>query len=433
MSNKFFLYVFLFIISNYEYSNANELTFKIIEKSLGINKSFNASKENLKAIEENLNISRSEFLPSVELSTSLSSNESTNQTDQSGASTSDTNLDTETNSISVEQKIFQGFKGINQLKKSNLEISKANYELKQKEQETIINIVESFSNLIFYFENKNFNLENKNLLERQVEFDNARLQKGEITLTDLAQSESSLAGAQANLTTAETNYLVALSNFKKTTGMAEPDISALSYNYELSLPNSLSESLILSSKFNIDLKISELNFLISSLNYDIEKAKLSPSASLNFTKSESKDFSSSIDEVDKETLKATIKWPIIKGGKNFSEIKKAKHIKSKNKLLFEDKKDSVKTSTTNAWSEYISAKSVLLSTSSQVKAAEIANEGITLEYDSGNTRTTLEVIQSRSFLLDSKINNSEAKRDLIVTKFKLLAETGKLSLNSLKQ
>ena len=433
MSNKFFLYVFLFIISNYEYSNANELTFKIIEKSLGINKSFNASKENLKAIEENLNISRSEFLPSVELSTSLSSNESTNQTDQSGASTSDTNLDTETNSISVEQKIFQGFKGINQLKKSNLEISKANYELKQKEQETIINIVESFSNLIFYFENKNFNLENKNLLERQVEFDNARLQKGEITLTDLAQSESSLAGAQANLTTAETNYLVALSNFKKTTGMAEPDISALSYNYELSLPNSLSESLILSSKFNIDLKISELNFLISSLNYDIEKAKLSPSASLNFTKSESKDFSSSIDEVDKETLKATIKWPLIKGGKNFSEIKKAKHIKSKNKLLFEDKKDSVKTSTTNAWSEYISAKSVLLSTSSQVKAAEIANEGITLEYDSGNTRTTLEVIQSRSFLLDSKINNSEAKRDLIVTKFKLLAETGKLSLNSLKQ
>tara|TARA_B100000123_G_C25728934_1_gene428291 strand:+ start:6 stop:1307 length:1302 start_codon:yes stop_codon:yes gene_type:complete len=433
MSNKFFLYVFLVIISNYEYSNANELTFKIIEKSLGINKSFNASKENLKAIEENLNISRSEFLPSVELSTSLSSNESTNQTDQSGASTSDTNLDTETNSISVEQKIFQGFKGINQLKKSNLEISKANYELKQKEQETIINIVESFSNLIFYFENKNFNLENKNLLERQVEFDNARLQKGEITLTDLAQSESSLAGAQANLTTAETNYLVALSNFKKTTGMAEPDISALSYNYELSLPNSLSESLILSSKFNIDLKISELNFLISSLNYDIEKAKLSPSASLNFTKSESKDFSSSIDEVDKETLKATIKWPLIKGGKNFSEIKKAKHIKSKNKLLFEDKKDSVKTSTTNAWSEYISAKSVLLSTSSQVKAAEIANEGITLEYDSGNTRTTLEVIQSRSFLLDSKINNSEAKRDLIVTKFKLLAETGKLSLNSLKQ
>ena len=88
--------------------------------------------------------------------------------------------------------------------------------------------------------------------------------KREITLTDLAQSESSLAGAQANLTTAETNYLVALSNFKKTTGMAEPDISALSYNYELSLPNSLSESLILSSKFNIDLKISELNFLISS-------------------------------------------------------------------------------------------------------------------------------------------------------------------------
>jgi outer membrane protein len=69
----------------------------------------------------------------------------------------------------------------------------------------------------------------------------------------------------------------------------------------------------------------------------------------------------------------------------------------------------------------------------QVKAAEIANEGISLEYDSGNTRTTLEVIQSRSLLLTSRIANAKAKRDLVVSKFKLLSELGSLTLANIKK
>ena len=76
--------------------------------------------------------------------------------------------------------------------------------------------------------------------------------------------------------------------------------------------------------------------------------------------------------------------------------------------------------------------SVLTSTEAQLKAAEIANEGITLEYDSGNTRTTLEVIQSRSLLLEARISNAEAKKDLIISKMKLLSQVGGLNLKSFK-
>ena len=72
------------------------------------------------------------------------------------------------------------------------------------------------------------------------------------------------------------------------------------------------------------------------------------------------------------------------------------------------------------------------STQSAVKAAEIANEGITLEYDSGNKRTTLEVIQSRSLLLNTRINNAKAERDFVISKFKLLSVLGELTLNNLK-
>ena len=67
-----------------------------------------------------------------------------------------------------------------------------------------------------------------------------------------------------------------------------------------------------------------------------------------------------------------------------------------------------------------------------LKAAEIANEGITMEYDSGNTRTTLEVIQSRSLLLDARIAYAKVERDFMVSQFELAKQIGSLSIKSIK-
>ena len=175
-----------------------------------------------------------------------------------------------------------------------------------------------------------------------------------------------------------------------------------------------------------------MDYRIAEKDLNIERSKLSPSASINYSKSENKDYSSTIDELDQETVKATITWPIIKGGENISSIKKSSLKKQRSLLLSEDAEDKVVTETTNAWSKYQSSESVLIATEAQLKAAEIANEGITLEYDSGNTRTTLEVIQSRSLLLDSRIAFAKAERDFVISKFELAFQLGTLSLNSIK-
>ena len=175
-----------------------------------------------------------------------------------------------------------------------------------------------------------------------------------------------------------------------------------------------------------------MNFEISSKDLSIERSRLSPSASIKISKSENKDFSSTIDEKDDETVKATITWPIIKGGENISSIKRSSFDKQRAKLLLQDTKNEVVTETSNSWSKYRSSKSVLEATSLQLKAAEIANEGITLEYDSGNSRTTLEVIQSRSLLLDARIAYAKAQRDFMVSQFELAKQIGSLSQNSLK-
>ena len=112
---------------------------------------------------------------------------------------------------------------------------------------------------------------------------------------------------------------------------------------------------------------------------------------------------------------------------------KSKFRKKQASLILQDTMNEIETSTINSWSAYQSSESVLKSTQAQVKAAEIANEGITLEYDSGNTRTTLEVIQSRSLLLSARIGNAKAERDFAISKFQLLAVIGDLTLNNLKK
>ena len=422
-----FLNIFLFSTLSAE-QNIKFYLVKAVENNLQLN----AERKNLESAKQNRNISRSEFLPNITISGDQTSSTSTNQTNREGESIVDSNLDTEKRTISVEQKIFSGFKGVNTFKKSELETKKADYELLRTEQQTILEVATAYFDLIYKFKNEKFNNSNLNLFERQVESDNARLQKGEITLTDLAQSESSLAGARANLIKAKTELSSSKSNFERVTREKTPDISSLDDKVFLKLPNSLASSLELSKSKNISILISKLEYDISIKEHEIEKARLSPSASIEVSKSESKEFSSTIDQKDDETVKATITWPIIKGGENISSIKKSSFDKQRAQLLLQDTKNKIVTEISNSWSNYQSLKSVLEATKAQLRAAEIANEGITLEYDSGNSRTTLEVIQSRSLLLDARIAFAKSERDFMVSQFELAKQIGTLSLELLK-
>ena len=410
---------------------ANENLKFYLNKSIENNLILDAERKKLESSKQNKNISRSEFLPSITISGDQTSTTSTNKTNQSGASLADSSLDSESKSISIEQKIFSGFKGVNTFKKTELETNKAKLELKKVEQNTILDTASIYFDLIYKFKNEKFNILNVNLFERQVEIDGARLQKGEITLTDLAQSESSLAGANAKLIKANTELLSAKTNFQRVTGEQIPDVEKLNEKISLELPGSLKSSLEIAKLNNISLMISELDYKISSKDLNIEKSRLSPSASIKVSKSENRDFSSSVDKKDDETVKATITWPIVKGGENISSIKKSTFNRQRAKLILQDTNNKVTTETSNSWSKYQSSKSVLDATKAQLKAAEIANEGITLEYDSGNTRSTLEVIQSRSLLLEARIDFAKAERDYMISQFELAEQLGTLSVKSL--
>ncbi len=402
------------------------------EKALKNNLELNAERKNFESVKQSKIISRSEFLPSLTISGEQNSSTTTNRTNQSGSTLTDTNLDSESKTISLEQKIFSGFKGIHTFKKIELETQKAKLELQRTEQQTILDTAAAYFDLIYKFKNKKFNDANVNLFERQVESDSARLQKGEITLTDLAQSESSLAGANANLIKANTELYSSRINFERVTGEKAPNPASVSTKVILDLPDSLNSSLDKANLKNLNILISKLNYEIAIKDLNIERARLSPSASINISKTENKDFSSTIDEKDDETVKATITWPLIKGGENISSIKKSTFNKQRAQLLLKDSKNKTTSEISKSWSNFQSSKSVLKATKAQLKAAEIANEGIKLEYDSGNARTTLEVIQSTSLLLDARIAFAKAERDFIISQFELANQIGTLSFKSLK-
>jgi len=423
------------LIFNLSIASASEFLI-YLESAYKNNPILNAERENYKAIKENINISRSEFLPSVSVSETKSSEQNSNRTNQIGATLPNASNDRTTQSISVDQKIFQGFNGYNSIKKSQLESEQAALRLKNAEQQVLLKSAFAYYDLIYKVKNKKFNLANVDLFERQVETDRSRLQKGEITLTDLAQSESSLAGANAKLILADTELLSAKSNFERIIRLPSPS-NILKNNstdsLNLNFPQGLNTALAFAEKNNPKLLLAKLDYEIAEKNVSIEKSKFSPSASINFTQSKNKDYSSSVDEVDQEILKATVTMPLFSGGENYSSLKKSKFKKEQSSLVLQDTVNEVKTDIINSWSAYQSSQSILKSTEAQVKAAEIANEGITLEYDSGNTRTTLEVIQSRSLLLNARIVNAQAKSNFEVSKFELLSVLGDLTLEKIKK
>ena len=406
---------------------------KALLQAYNENPVLNAERENIQVSREDVKISRSEFLPSVTLSGSKSQENTEKLTDAAGANSSFNDVDPKTQSIDIEQKLFQGFAGIASMEKSKIGLTLAEAKLLKTEQEILYQAIEAYSGLVFSDEKLKINQDNVNLLKRQVETNQARLERGQITISDLAQSESSLAGAQAQFLQAKNETITAKLTYEKIIGPIV-NTNTLSKNSDLTfeLPKDLNEAIEISKTTNPNLIISKLEYEQSEQDVTIARSDLSPSASLSFNSSKSDNVSSSIGERDKEILKATISWPIFNGGKNTASLNKSKNLKNRKKLLLDNALKTNDTNIASAWSSFQVSKSLLNSVTAQVKAAETANEGITVEYETGLGRSTLDVIQSNSILLNSKISLANSERNYLLSQFKLLQAIGLLNSNYLK-
>ncbi len=428
MRKIIFFTALLFLFS----ANAFAVTlYDALNQTYQNNTQLNAERENIKASEEDINISEAEYRPSLTLTGSKSFEKTQKLTNQSGGEASVSDVDPLSSSIKLEQTLLDYGRDLTHEKNYiGLELSKA--KLLKKEQDILYSAVDAFTATILAREKLSINRRNLNLLIKQVENDKVRLDRGQITTADLSQSESSLAGAQAQLTQAKSELMISKLNYENIIGkLADPKKLRKSAKAIVSVPDSLSKAIELSKQNDPDIIIAKLELNQSEKDLEISEADLKPTASLSLERSYTDDLSSTYDRRDKDVLKATISWPFYSGGKKRSKINKNSNLIYRKRLLLEDAMSTTETKVGSAWSSLQSSKSFLNSVISQVRAAKIANEGITAEYQRGS-RTTLDVIQSNSLLLTAEISLANSQRNYLISQYNLLKAIGLLNSSYLK-
>ena len=193
----------IFLITLFLGENALAETFNVaLKRAYDTNPELNAERESLNISEQELKVSISSYLPNVTLEGSRSQEDTDKLTNRDGSNATISDVDPKTKSISITQTLIDFGRGA-ELAKSKIGIDLAKAKLLKKEQEILYKAADAYTGLISAKEKLVINTANVSLLERQVETDQIRLERGNISLSDVAQSESSLAGARAKLIQAQ--------------------------------------------------------------------------------------------------------------------------------------------------------------------------------------------------------------------------------------
>ena len=425
--------IFIIVITSLLYfSNALAVTLlDALNLTYQNNIQLNAERENIKVSEEDIKISEAAYKPSVTVSGSKSYENTNTLKNQNGGTATKNDVDPFTTSLKIEQTILDYGRDLT-LEKNKVLLTLAKAQLIKKEQEVLHDAINAFTNLILSREKLNINSKNLNLLIRQVENDKIRRDRGQITNTDVAQSESSLAGAQAQFAKSKSDLLISKLNYENIIGkINDPNNLKKSSNAIVNIPKTLSEAINLSKQNNPDILIAKLDLEKSKKDIAISESDLKPTASVSLEKSYTDDLSSTIAERDKDILKATVSWPFYSGGKKKHKISKNTNLTNRKRLLLDHAVKTNETNVASAWSSLESSKSFLNSVKVQLKSAEIANDGIAAEYERGS-RTTLDVIQSNSLLLSAQLSLVNSERDYLMAQYDLLKAVGLLNSDYLK-
>ena len=422
----------LISLTLFSFSNAIAVTlYDALNQTYQNNIQLNAERENIKVSEQDVKISEADYKPSLTISGSKSFENTNTLKNQNGGTATKNDVDPFTTSIKLEQTILDYGRDLT-LEKNIILLNLAKAQLVKKEQDVLHDAINAYTNLILAREKLNINSKNLNLLNRQVENDKIRRDRGQITNTDLAQSESSLAGAQAQFTQAKSDLLIAKLTYENIIGnISDPNKLKKNSNAIVSIPKTLDEAINLSKQNNPDIKIAKFDLAQSEKDLAISESDLMPTASLSLERSYADDISSTIDEREKDVLKASVSWPFYSGGKKRSIIDKNSNLTNRKKLLLDGVVRTNQTNVASAWSSLEASKGFLNSVKAQVRAAKIANEGIAAEYERGS-RTTLDVIQSNSLLLSAQISLASSEKNYLMAQYNLLKAVGLLNSQYLK-
>ena len=354
---KIIAYLFIFLLSS---GNVFAQTIlQALKEAYNNNVELNAERENLIVSEQDLKISKSEYLPSATITSSKSQENTKKLTNQSGGDATINDVDPLTTAIKIEQTLIDLGRSADYQKKK-IGINLAREKLIKKEQDILYKAIEAYSGLVVAKEKEEINRKNVELKISQLENERIRLERGEIKLSDFAQSESSLAGAEAQYIQSQNEVITSKLNYENVIGKINNENNLQkSIQSIVNIPLSLENAIELSKQNNHDVKIAQLELQQAEKDITIAKSDLTPTASLSLERSYTEDLSTTYDEREKDVLKATVSWPFYSGGKKYATIDKNQSIKVRQRLLLDNAVKNNLTSVTSAWANLQSSNSFL--------------------------------------------------------------------------
>ena len=332
-------------------------------------------------------------------------------------------------SITVVQPIFTGHRTTNGLKIAETAVLAGREALRSAEQDTLLAAAQAFMNLVQAQALLNLRSENVDFLREQVRAAQDRLNVGEGTRTDVAQTNARLASGQADYNVAAANLNTALAVYEqvvghrpKSLGTAKPIDGMLSKNLNAAIADAMTtHPAILAAGYNID---------IAEFNVKVVEGSLLPTVSLSGTLSHSDDTVGQGIASNSASAVARVSVPIYSGGETASQIRQAKETLGQRRIELDASRDQVREAVISAWGSLDAARAQIRAAEAQVSAENLALSGIIEEQKVGQ-QTTLDVLNAQQELLNARVAQVSAQHDRVIASYALLAAIGRLSADTL--
>jgi outer membrane protein len=400
------------------------------------NPQLNAQRAAVRVTDEQVPIALSGYRPRVSLSASVTE-QYFNTLSKSTPPSASPYTTTAGNSLvqqygaTVTQPVFNGFQTASRTRQAEHQVSAARETLRLTEQTVLLNAAVAYMNLIRDAAVLELQRSNVEVLEEQLRQVRDRFSVGEVTRTDVAQSESRLAAGRSSMLTAESNYATSRSVYRQVIGV-EPGRLAPASPVDRLSPRTMPQLVAEARARHPSVTTSMANVDAAVLQVKIAEGSLYPTLNLIGTANRNYGALNSLTTLENTsgTAAAQLSIPVFQGGAEYATIRQAKESLGQRRIDLDTARDQVQQTAVQTWGQLEAAKAQIQATQAQVSAAEIALNGVREEARVGQ-RTTLDVLNAQQELVNARVALVTAQRDRVVASYSLLAAAGRLAVQVL--
>lgn len=399
----------------------------------GSNPTLQAERAGLKATGENVRQAQAGWLPTVTLQGSIASQDFTGKDDDPLTPDVETSTSPLSGAAVVSLPVFRGGQTYYGTKAAKAQTRGAEANLRSVEQQVLFDAVTAYYDVLRDISVVELSHNNVQVLERQLQAAQDRFRVGEITRTDVAQAEARLSGSKSRLTRSEAALIASQSAYERVIGHSPVNMGAIEDLPEIAaMPKSEAEAIAIALQSNPVLSAAREREVASREGVKATRGGLLPQVSLqgSYSYTDERDYvqgvSSGFAETETTSLTGQVTIPLYQGGAVYSRLRQAKQVNNQNRIQIAETERSVREGVINAWEGLRSTQATIVSSQQQVRANEIAFDGVQQEAQVGS-RTTLDVLDAEQELLDARVTLVGARRNEMVAAYALLASVGRLS------